>query len=172
MRILNQQISSSSQVAKKQSIIPKSEKNIVSEEGGRKIIKMEKPASMSDSQVRAKIEELKAKKEEKLIEVKKDDLVTAMPDNLEVKTKSSIIKNNAQPAEVAVETKTTPEVVTKEVPKEATSPEKKSHTLKSDVDLNDPRDTNVHEKLRTILKSGGFNFSQKEKEALGQILNK
>ena len=49
---------------------------------------------------------------------------------------------------------------------------KKDLTLKTDVDKNDPNDTNVQEKLKSILRTGAFSFSQKEKDALGQILNK
>lgn len=47
---------------------------------------------------------------------------------------------------------------------------KESHLLMSDVKLNDPSDSNTQEKLKSVLRSGAFNFNAKEKEALGKIL--
>ena len=120
----------------------------------RPIIKKEKPSDFSAREIRNKIEQHKEQKEQKNIkkleeaEVKKDKLVTAMPDDVDIKHKSLIVK---------------PEVEEKKEP---------SMLLKSDVDKNDPNDTNVQEKLKTILKTGEFSFSQKEKDALSQILNK
>jgi len=48
---------------------------------------------------------------------------------------------------------------------------KDSHLLLSDVNLNDPKDTNTQEKLKSILASGAFNFNPKERENLERILN-
>ena len=41
---------------------------------------------------------------------------------------------------------------------------------KSDIDLNDPKDSNTQEKLKTVLTKGAFNFNAKEREALEKIL--
>lgn len=48
--------------------------------------------------------------------------------------------------------------------------EKKDHLLKSDIALNDPKDSNTQEKLKTVLSKGAFNFNPKEREALERIL--
>jgi len=42
----------------------------------------------------------------------------------------------------------------------------------SEVGLNDPNDSNTVEKLKSIIRNGGFNFSEKEKKALSEILGK
>ena len=47
---------------------------------------------------------------------------------------------------------------------------KESHLLMTDVKLNDPSDSNTQEKLKSVLRSGGFNFNTKEKETLEKIL--
>lgn len=45
------------------------------------------------------------------------------------------------------------------------------HTgLKTDIATNDPSSAETQEKLRSILKSGGFDFNQKERKALADIL--
>lgn len=41
----------------------------------------------------------------------------------------------------------------------------------SDVGLNNPDDPMTSEKLKSVLQSGAVNFSGKEKEILGKILN-
>ncbi len=48
--------------------------------------------------------------------------------------------------------------------------EKKDLLLKSDIALNDPKDTNTQEKLKSALSKGAFNFNPKEREALEKIL--
>ncbi|EQC47424.1 hypothetical protein [Bacteriovorax sp. Seq25_V] len=124
----------------------------------RPIVRREKPNDLSSSEIRAKLEqrnEAKAQAATKKKEAPKDDFVTAMPEDLVVERKSAIKKPEKN----------------KEV-KEAPENTDKSVVLKSDVDKNDPNDPNVQEKLKTLLKTGGFAFSQKEKEALAQILNK
>ncbi len=40
------------------------------------------------------------------------------------------------------------------------------------IGLNDPNNTDTAEKLRDLISSGGFNFSDKEKSVLSKILNK
>jgi hypothetical protein len=57
-----------------------------------------------------------------------------------------------------------------EVEKEVNSV-KDSHLLLSDVQLNDPKDSNTQEKLKTVLKNGAFNFNPREKETLEKILS-
>lgn len=41
-----------------------------------------------------------------------------------------------------------------------------------DVSINDPTDPNTRSKLREAVQMGTFNFSQKEREVLNQILKK
>lgn len=53
---------------------------------------------------------------------------------------------------------------------EIKTPNTKDLTIKSDIALNDPRDTNTQEKLKTALSKGAFNFNPKEREALEKIL--
>ncbi len=43
-------------------------------------------------------------------------------------------------------------------------------TPPGDVGLNDPTDPMTTEKLKTVLSTGGINFSEKEREVLGKIL--
>lgn len=70
------------------------------------------------------------------------------------------------------------DVVTVEAPKiggaaveeEIKTPNTKDLTLKSDIALNDPKDTNTQEKLKSALTRGAFNFNPKEREALEKIL--
>lgn len=53
---------------------------------------------------------------------------------------------------------------------EIKTPNTKDLTIKSDIALNDPRDTNTQEKLKTALSKGAFNFNPKERDALEKIL--
>jgi hypothetical protein len=68
------------------------------------------------------------------------------------------------------------EVVSVEAPmlpqtdEEVKTPNSKDLTLKTDIALNDPKDTNTQEKLKTALTRGAFNFNPKEREALEKIL--
>lgn len=47
----------------------------------------------------------------------------------------------------------------------------KKEAVVGDIKPNDPNDTNTTEKLKGLLSTGGFNFSEKERETLGKILN-
>lgn len=125
--------------------------------GDRVIVKREKPTDISDSAIRAKIEAHKNKKDDVKVAAPavKDDLVTAMPDDIEINQKSTIVKNEVAKVSLELKDKQKNEDV----------------LLKSDIAKNDPNDSNTQEKLRTILKTGGFSFSQKEKETLASILN-
>ena len=53
---------------------------------------------------------------------------------------------------------------------EVKTPNTKDLTIKSDIALNDPKDTNTQEKLKAALTRGAFSFSAKEREALEKIL--
>lgn len=53
---------------------------------------------------------------------------------------------------------------------EEKSPNSKDFVLKSDVALNDPKDSNTQEKLKSVISKGAFNFNPKEREALEKIL--
>lgn len=48
--------------------------------------------------------------------------------------------------------------------------QKKADEIVGDVGKNRPDDPETKNKLKTLLGNGGFNFSAKEREALGQIL--
>lgn len=64
-----------------------------------------------------------------------------------------------------------PVVASAEVEKEEVkSPNANILPRKSDIDLNDPKDSNTQEKLKTVLTKGAFNFNSKEREALEKIL--
>jgi len=94
--------------------------------------------------------------------------------------KSGILKKNAQKLGDGFMNPEMKPLVAKEAPattvaaapveeKEKTSDE--AHLLKTDVNLNDPKDPSTQEKLKTVLSTGAFNFNPKEREALDKILN-
>lgn len=58
-----------------------------------------------------------------------------------------------------------------EVNEKSDSPNTKDYLVKSDIHLNDPKDTNTQEKLKTVLTRGAFNFNPKERETLEKILS-
>ncbi len=61
-------------------------------------------------------------------------------------------------------------IIEKSEEEEIKTPNTKDLTIKSDIALNDPKDTNTQEKLKSALTRGAFNFSAKEREALEKIL--
>jgi hypothetical protein len=63
-----------------------------------------------------------------------------------------------------------PKLAKAEGEEEIKTPNTKDLTIKSDIALNDPKDTNTQEKLKTALTRGAFNFNPKEREALEKIL--
>lgn len=63
-----------------------------------------------------------------------------------------------------------PKIAKGEAEEEIKTPNTKDLTIKSDIALNDPKDTNTQEKLKTALTRGAFNFNPKEREALEKIL--
>ena len=54
---------------------------------------------------------------------------------------------------------------------EIKTPNTKDLTIKSDIALNDPKDSNTQEKLKAVLSRGAFSFNSKEREALEKILS-
>jgi len=62
-----------------------------------------------------------------------------------------------------------PEKISPEVSEDNEST-KGDHLLKSDINLNDPKDSNTQEKLKSVLQKGAFAFNPKEREALEKIL--
>lgn len=185
--------------------------NLLSGDNKQKIVRLEKPqTNLSESEIRAKLEELKTQKEANKKKLAKDDFVTAMPDDIDIKDRKSPLMNkkaledagrenaskmtskeisenkSAQNKPTEIKSTENKLVENKEiaVPEKIVTPKadpkgdaalqmknkNEDQTLKSDVGRNDPTDTNVQEKLRDILKTGAFSFSQKEKDALSQIL--
>lgn len=61
-------------------------------------------------------------------------------------------------------------IIEKSEEEEIKTPNTKDLTIKSDIALNDPKDTNTQEKLKAALTRGAFSFSAKEREALEKIL--
>ncbi len=51
------------------------------------------------------------------------------------------------------------------------TPNTSDYTVKSDVGLNHPLDTNTSEKLKTVLSKGAFSFNPKERDVLEKILS-
>lgn len=86
--------------------------------------------------------------------------------------KNLAVQNSKRLGEGFLNESLKPEMVSVEAP--ALTEEKpvnsKDLTLKSDIALNDPKDTNTQEKLKTVLSRGAFNFNSKEREALEKIL--
>lgn len=54
---------------------------------------------------------------------------------------------------------------------ESADPNFKDHIVKSDVGINDPKDSTTTEKLKTVISKGAFNFNSREREILDKILN-
>lgn len=73
------------------------------------------------------------------------------------------------PEEKIGEGKTEPQVEAKT--ESQVEVETEEEPIIGDIGKNDPNDTDTQEKLKTILKSGGFAFSPKEREVLGDILD-
>ena len=78
---------------------------------------------------------------------------------------AGFMNENQRPSQVDLVDVQKPEI---EISEEKT--EKKDHLLKSDIALNDPKDSNTQEKLKTVLSRGAFNFNPKERETLERIL--
>ncbi len=112
-----------------------------------KIVKKERPSELSRSEIRNMVEANKREKEE------------AYKVTLQSKQSKAVAKTEVAKAEVKkVETKSEVEI----------TPEGEAF---GDIKKNDPEDPNTKEKLKGVLTAGGFNFSEKEREVLGKILN-
>lgn len=120
--------------------------------------------------------------------VKKEMSASAIRDKLAAHVETSdvaknmAIKNTKKLGEnfMSDEIKPVADMVKVEAPKlgkveasaeeEIKTPNTKDLTIKSDIALNDPKDTNTQEKLKSALTRGAFNFNPKEREALEKIL--
>ena len=113
------------------------------------------------SRVASKTQASKAKKIENLTGKQTSTFMADTPDvKADLRTKpttSNAVKGLGNPEEVE---------------KKVGQTEEKKVLLHSDVDKNDPNDTNVQEKLRGLLGSGGFGWNEKERAALSEILGK
>ncbi|WP_372652388.1 hypothetical protein [Halobacteriovorax sp.] len=107
---------------------------------------------------------------------------TAKPDKkVEVtagKQVSTFMSEEAAAAKPAIRTKPSTATAVKglgnpeEIEKSSGGEEAKKVLLHSDVQKNDPKDTNVQEKLKGLLNSNGFGWNEKERAALSEILGK
>jgi hypothetical protein len=196
MRILSSSQPAPTQNKKSANRSRKSGKEIVGKTtGGQNIVKKQRPrAAMSESEIRAKLAEHKNPKKEEV--VKKPAFDTSMKDDiaekmdrkspikkgaeLELARKKSAVKTKVEVVkkpEVAVETKVEgAEVANAKSAEETQEPKKlvnaQGEEIKSDVGKNNPNDPATTEKLKELLKTNAFSFSQKEKDALANILNK
>jgi hypothetical protein len=109
----------------------------------------------SSSEIREKLANMQAKRNKSILPsgpIKKPGFITgekvAMipqpPVKVEVSSKSKIIPKGTNAAE---------------------------HLLKSDIASNRPDDEMTQEKLKGLLRTGGFSFSDKERKALSSILS-
>ena len=93
--------------------------------------------------------------------------------------KAQVLQKNSQALGAGfMKEDASPKVVTQKIVPRMEMPEgesedslKKSHLLLSDVQLNDPNDSNTQEKLKNVLRNGAFSFNPKEKETLEKILS-
>ncbi len=85
--------------------------------------------------------------------------------------KNMAVKNTKRLGEGFMNESIRPEMIKVEAPVTEEKPvNSKDLTLKSDIAMNDPKDTNTQEKLKTVLSRGAFNFNSKERDALEKIL--
>lgn len=118
-----------------------------------RIVIHDKPDSdLSRSQILKRLDDFKTGKNK----------VSTLKGNTEIKEAAK-----AQAKENVEESKNVDEVKGEQV-----EGEEKDHLLSSDIATNDPNAPETQEKLKDILKSGGFKFSEKERKVLSGILNK
>jgi len=84
--------------------------------------------------------------------------------------KSQVLQKNSQALGAGFMNESIKPGVLAKPPEENEDSLKNSHLLLSDVQLNDPNDTNTQEKLKSVLRNGAFSFNPKEKETLEKIL--
>lgn len=198
MRILSSTANNHTQRPKKKAARSTSEpaqKQIVGKTtGGQSIVKKQRTKTLSESEIRAKIEDLKNPKSKEEAKPKKPHFDTSMDDDMavdmkrkspikkgkdleiarkksEVKTKVEVIQTaKTEKAEATEGLKEDQAVEGSEKPKKLVNAQ--GEEIRSDVGLNDPKDPATQEKLKELLKTNAFSFSQKEKDALANILNK
>jgi hypothetical protein len=113
--------------------------------------------------------------------IKKEMSASAIRDKLAAHVQTSdvsknmAIKNTKKLGDnfMSDEIKPIADVVKVEAPaseEEIKTPNTKDLTIKSDIALNDPKDSNTQEKLKSALTRGAFNFNPKERDALEKIL--
>lgn len=88
--------------------------------------------------------------------------------------KSATLKKNSQKmGEGFMNADAKPVFIQKTETKPEAESEKENdpHLLKTDINLNDPKDPATQEKLKTVLSSGAFNFNANERETLNKILS-
>jgi hypothetical protein len=113
-------------------------------------------------------EEIKAKVASKTTSKKE------VVENLSGKQVSTFMSESAAATKTDIRTKATTATAVKGLgdPEKVDDPKAKEVLLHSDVQKNDPKDTNVQEKLKGLLGSGGFGWNDKERAALSEILGK
>ena len=129
---------------------------VLNERGMRKYEAKNKP-DFSDSEIRDKIAKLQSKNQtnfNKPVAGKKLGVGFMQEDKAEFPKQSLIPVPDSVAANEA------------KVEKE----ESEKEVVASDINKNDPNDTNTTEKLKMLMSTGGFKFNEKEKAALGQIL--
>ncbi|MFG1593473.1 hypothetical protein [Halobacteriovorax sp. CON-3] len=125
---------------------------------GQKIVRRERPSELSRGEIKAKIENHKREKEEKM--------KAAIAEHKASKQAQAAPK---PPAAAPVPAQEKAEVI-----KEATKAEVKitpEGEPFGDIAKNDPKDPATQEKLKGVLTAGAFNFSDKERDVLAKILN-
>lgn len=110
----------------------------------------------SNSEIREKIAKMKKAKE------------GTLPKGPQVNKKPAFITGEAEKA--LAQRKANPNSPAAQAQLKSNKPKVIATELKSDVGLNKPNDPGTQEKLKGLLKSGGFNFSDKERDALSSIL--
>lgn len=122
-----------------------------------------KPERLSRNQILSRLEANKAKVTSQASAPKSVTLERASWDD------SGQDKKTAPAAQVDLTKKAKPEVE-KPAIQEASEAQEKVEEVVSDVGINDPNAPETRGKLQTLLSSGGFKFSEKERQALSEIL--
>lgn len=139
--------------------------------------KAEKTSSKEGKGITRKKAALPEKKSISASEIK--EKLAAHVETSEVSKNMAIKKNSQKLGEgfmnesmkaAPIEARLVDEVKVEKPEVEDNSPNTKDLTIKSDIALNDPKDTNTQEKLKTVLSRGAFSFNPKEREALEKIL--
>jgi len=119
-----------------------------------------KPERLSRNQILSRLEANKPKSSEQ----------TSRPEPV-VLSRASWDDSDEDESDVKVELtkKTTPQVEKTKITEPADA-KIRAEEIASDIGKNDPKAPETRGKLQTLLSSGGFNFSEKEREALSQIL--